>query len=217
MPSIHVPSAASYIGGLLMLATSNLATFSHIHVQATSCCVLHVFGSRERKAASMQALNSGSCTSAPSSMHLDIIKDSTSASSFRRPLFWTLLTMPSKDSTTSLIHVRSLKPMTAELISNISANVVGSACEENPPPPFSPSSESWSSSLPPFPLNTLFFILWRSFSCEPCSRGDFCFGEPSEPSELPKLSTRSSAFCCFALFEPLAMAQLSFKRRRRSA
>mmetsp|Transcript_3926 Transcript_3926/g.11348 ORF Transcript_3926/g.11348 Transcript_3926/m.11348 type:complete len:236 (-) Transcript_3926:290-997(-) len=192
-------------------------TFSQNQVQASSCIVLQIFGSDERKAASMQALNC--LRSTVPSGNLDSRRARTQLSSLMRSEFFTFITKLSHDSITISIHamVFLATPMTAALMLNISEKEVGRALFA--------ADLSFASFFFPSAPNSIEALDWGLVG----SAADFVglsrkdsplpalpltpLGSESASVETPELSLvldfLSSGFCAPPASLPLTMVQLS--------
>mmetsp|Transcript_54878 Transcript_54878/g.158791 ORF Transcript_54878/g.158791 Transcript_54878/m.158791 type:complete len:224 (-) Transcript_54878:541-1212(-) len=125
MPSISLNfrvRARSCRIGFPVCSLRSRSTFRQSHDHATSWSESQPFGTKDRKDASITALNSAKSMGP---LHLDNRNDSTSHSSCSLWELETLQTIASKESKTSNIQSRSAKPMTAALNLNICGKVVG--------------------------------------------------------------------------------------------
>mmetsp|Transcript_120972 Transcript_120972/g.338707 ORF Transcript_120972/g.338707 Transcript_120972/m.338707 type:complete len:217 (-) Transcript_120972:642-1292(-) len=195
-------NAFSWRAGLPICSPNKRSTLRHNQVHATSCSESQPFGTNDRNAANITALNSARSMGP---RHFDKRSARMSHSSWRRCEFDTLRTIMSKESSTSYIQRLSPNPMTAALNLNICGKVVGIS---RPPPrlrtallgPELPPADS-----PSFlsPLETPSTCLFASCVAAPMLVSGAHSMSPSLPS-----SAKSSLF---------AIAQLEAKIRRRLA
>mmetsp|Transcript_33986 Transcript_33986/g.79148 ORF Transcript_33986/g.79148 Transcript_33986/m.79148 type:complete len:213 (+) Transcript_33986:2196-2834(+) len=133
-----------------------VSMLSHSQFQATSCVVSQTVGRRDRKAASMQDLNSDRLTQfTPAAVTFAIRIETRLHSCCRRLMSAICSTIEVKLDNISCIHLRPDKPITAQFHWNISVKVLGTsaACSWDLP-------DFWVS----FGLGSLFSFLMPS-SC----------------------------------------------------